>query len=245
MSENSPLCESVGRNRLSPGSTSAQMEALADDINDPFSLSSVEKVAGIVAARSVTNYQEEVLDYISEWAKIVTTIVDSELDTFDRLEEQLYHYEVKVDRLRKKFKGKKNIELSRHEKKLRDAREERKEQLKKVCFILKAILEDSWRDFRPLVMQTLTWEMRRVSGELDTYGTLLPKMLDKMKRSIKNYKYPSSSQLNNGSRTRELTKQTIDNMKLEYQINYLEEILKGEWSTREEITLKLKESVFM
>lgn len=210
-----------------------------DGFDTPKSMSSVEKLAGVYAANSAEDYQQQVIDYIIEWTKTVTAKVDAELEALDRFEEALNHYEVKVDDLRNKSKGKESSRLARNEKKLKDAGERRNDQLEKACSLLKAIAENSWKDLYPLVEQTMNWETNRLDGEIDTYGMLLPKTLENMRGGIIAGKYTSQPLVHN-SVTAELSNQTRENLKLEYRINNLEEILRGEWSTREEITSKLK-----
>jgi hypothetical protein len=210
-----------------------------DDFDTPKSMTSVEKLAGVYAAKSAADYQQQVIDYIIEWTNTVTAKVDTELEAFDRFEEALYHYEVKVDDLRNKSKGKENARLTRNEQKLKDAGERRNDQLEKVCSLLKAITENSWKDLYPLVEQTMNWETNRLDGDIDTYGMLLPKTLENMRGGFIAGKY-TSQPLVHKPVAAELSNQTRKNLKLEYRINNLEEILRGEWSTREEITLKLK-----
>jgi hypothetical protein len=239
ISEETPLYESVGSNNIPATTSLAQGKALVDDFDTPKSMSSVETLAGIYAANSAADFQQQVIDYIIEWTKTVTTKVDAELEAFDRFEEILYHYEIKVAGLRNKSKRKENVRLARNEKKLKDAGERRNDQLEKACSLLKAITENSWKDLYPLVEQTMNWETNRLDGEIDTYGMLLPKTLEDMRGGMIAGKCTSQQLVHKPVRV-ELSKQTRENLKLEYRINNLEEILRGEWSTREEITLKLK-----
>lgn len=222
-------------------STADDVKALVTDRDGPISLLSVERLAGVCAASSAEGYQEQVLKYITGWTKTVSSIVDAELEVFDRLEEVLYHYEVKVDELRNKSKGKETPKLARNETKLRNAGERRNVQLKRVCSLLKEIAENSWRDLYPLVNQTIIWETNRLDGEIDTYGELLPQTLEGMREGIKAKDH--AAPVPHESIASELSNQKRCNLKLEYRINCLEGILRNEWSTREDITLKLKDSL--
>jgi vacuolar-type H+-ATPase subunit I/STV1 len=79
----------------------------------------------------VADYQQHVMDYVTEWEQVVKPRIDKELSNVRKLQQDRLHYEKKVDTLRRKVnqaeqKGKEVPEeklerLQRNEQKLKDS----------------------------------------------------------------------------------------------------------------------------
>lgn len=201
-------------------------------------MASVVALSKIFSDESSMEYQRAILDYLSAWTQAVTSKVEAELQTYDQLEETLYHYEVKVDDLRAKSKGKTSTKLTRNYKKLAAAGQRRDEQLEKACYLLKAVVDNSWKDLFPLIEQTISWETDRRDGQIDTVGMMLPTTMASMKDNImtgKTLPTPDRESLE-----AEIIAHTRENRKLQYRINKLEAILcSDDWSHKKDVKAML------
>ena len=243
MTNGTPLHLDIGENDIPETADISYARAQAEDLTIDRSMASVVALARIHSSRSVTEYQQQILAYVTTWTEAVTSKVENELQAYDKLEETLYHYEVKVDDLRAKSKGNTSTKLTRNYKKLAIAGQKRDEQLHKVCYLLKAVVENSWKDLFPLIEQTMVWETNRRDGQVDTIGMMLPKTMYNMKENIlsgKTMPVPDRESLE-----AELSTQTRENRKLQYRINKLDAILRSdEWSSKDEMISKLIGSRF-
>lgn len=238
MTNGTPLYLNIGKNEIPKSANLSYAQAEVEDTTPPRSMASVHAIARIYSSASCTEFQQQILTYVTAWTEAVTSKVEVELQTYDKLEEMLYHYEVKVDDLRKKSKGKTSTQLTRNYKKLATAGQKRDKQLEKTCYLLKAVVDNSWKDLYPLIEQTMLWETNRRDGQIDTMGMMLPKTMASMKENIKSGKTllgPDQESLE-----AELSTQTRENRKLQYRINKLEAILRSDdWSNKNEMISKL------
>lgn len=238
MTNGTPLHLDIGKNEIPDSANVSYAKAAVNDLITPRSMSSIEAIARIFASDSSKEYQQHILAFVTAWTEAVTSKVEAELQTYDKLEESLYHYEVKVDELRKKSKGPTSSRLTRNYKKLASAGQKRDDQLEKACYLLKAVVENSWKDLYPLIEQTMIWETNRRDGQVDTLGMMLPKTMANMKENIKSgTTLPAPDK---DSLEAELRTQTRENRKLQYRINKLEAILRSDdWSSKNEMISKL------
>lgn len=156
------------------------------------SLASIQQLASIHEKTNAVDYQRHILDYAVEWDEIVTTKIESELAMVKKLQHDRLHYEKKVEVLRKKAvqaeaKGKtisasQEEKLNRNEKKLKDAWQLHEQQAAEACFLIEQVTLHGWKDFYPLVKNTMKWEVNRLGRENVTYGKL-PATLEAMKAS--------------------------------------------------------------
>jgi len=238
MTNGTPLHLDIGKNEIPKSANLSYAKTEVGDLITPRSMSSVEALARIYSSESSSEYQQHILAYVTAWTEAVTSKVEAELQTYDKLEETLYHYEVKVDELRKKSKGITSTKLTRNYKKLAISGQKRDAQLEKACYLLKAVVENSWKDLYPLIEQTMVWETNRRDGQVDTMGMMLPKTMANMKENIKSGKTLSAP--DQESLEAELSTQTRENRKLQYRINKLEAILRSDdWSNKNEMISKL------
>lgn len=156
------------------------------------SLASIQQLATLHEKTNAVDYQRHILDYITEWEEVVTTKIESELAMVKKLQQDRLHYEKKIEGLRKKAvqaenKGKKlsasqEDKLSRNEKKLKDAWQLHEQKAAEACFLIEQVTLHGWKDFYPLVKNTMKWEVNRLGRENVTYGRL-PATLEAMKAS--------------------------------------------------------------
>jgi hypothetical protein len=130
------------------------------------------------AAQAVANdyeYQIHIVEYATEWERIVTERVDDGLKNVRKLEADRRHYERKVDALRKKYnavqsKGKPCPEsqiqkLQRNEDKLREAFTVHEREAGKLCALIEAVTHSGYMDLYPLVKNYMKWEVNRIGRE--------------------------------------------------------------------------------
>lgn len=232
------MYESVGDNENSaPPSSIANAKKMAKDSENVRSLLSLEQLASVFETSDAIAFQNQVLNYIIEWEEILTAKVDAELDIFRSFEEEMFHYETKVEALKKKGPSNK---LDRNEEKLKAVTKLYEGQQEIVTILLQGVAENSWKDLYPLLQKTINWEANCFDGAMTTYGTLIPPTLEDMNKRVENElakSIPDPEEI----LVDELAKQKLENAKLESQINRIEAILKGKWNTRSDIVLLLKQ----
>jgi hypothetical protein len=146
------------------------------------SLASVHQAVTQNAINGARQYQEKIINYAKEWEQTVTTRVDDGSKKTNELYQRLIHYQNKIDALRKKVNAvedtgkespaKLNQKLTRNEAKVKKAWEFYEASASTLCNLLEEVTKGGWKDLHPLVMAALQWEVDRVAGEQDTYGTL-------------------------------------------------------------------------
>ena len=120
----------------------------------------------------------------------VSKMIKQELLMVKKLQKDRTHYEKKVESLRKgilkketsgkEIKDAEHEKLSRNEKKLKDAWQIHEQKAGEVCFLIEQITIHGWKDFYPLVKNTMKWEVNRLGRENLTYGRL-PETLEALK----------------------------------------------------------------
>ena len=154
------------------------------------SLTTLQKLASMHSKTNEIDYQLHVLDYVTEWEEVVSKMIKQELLMVKKLQKDRTHYERKVESLRKgilkketsgkEIKDAEHEKLSRNEKKLKDAWQIHEQKAGEVCFLIEQITIHGWKDFYPLVKNTMKWEVNRLGRENLTYGRL-PETLEALK----------------------------------------------------------------
>lgn len=156
------------------------------------SLAALQQRAVNHSKENVMDYQQHVLDYVKEWEEIVTKMIKQELVIVKKLHRDRLHYEKKVEGLHRnavkaESKGK-DLKLAeqerivRNEQKLKDSFQLDEQKASQVCFLIEQVTIDGWKDFYPLVKNTMKFEVNRLGRENSTYGQMLG-TLDAMKSS--------------------------------------------------------------
>jgi len=166
---------------------------VADDLGAR-SLASLQQMAGLHVKLNLKDYQEHIVDYITEWEQVITTKADRGLKDVKKLHSTRTHYESKVEGLRRRVNQLETKEkevppalvekLARNETKLDVAWKAHEQQASLLCVLLKEITEQGWRDAYPLLRNAMKWEVNRLGRENITYGKL-PGTLDAMKAAMK------------------------------------------------------------
>lgn len=134
------------------------------------------------------DFQEKVIDYVTEWEAILTKKIETEVKYTQKLNKNLKHYEMKLEKLRKTVaakeeKGKPTPQmtekLERNEEKLKETHAEYELTATKTCHLLEEATKMGWKDFHPLVKEMLGWENRRASEEQDLF-----KLTDDIKNKV-------------------------------------------------------------
>jgi hypothetical protein len=160
------------------------------------SMASLQQLHNIHEKLNVDDYQQHVLGYVLEWEQVITTRIDKELANVKKLRQDRFHYERKVEILRRKVnqaeqKGKevpeeKLVRLQRNEQKLKDSFELHEQRAGKLCVLLEQVTEQGWQDLYPFVRNAMKWEVNRLGRENVTYGRL-PITLDAMKATFQQH----------------------------------------------------------
>lgn len=148
------------------------------------SLQAIQQLAFAQGHVDAIEFQSHVLDYVTEWEKVVTTRIDYEWKQSKKLAADRGHYENKVEALRKKTnelesKGKVTPsataeKLKRNEEKLKEAFELYERAAGQLCVLIAEATTGGWRDLFPLVQNVMNWEANRVGQEHEIYSKLVP-----------------------------------------------------------------------
>lgn len=127
-------------------------------------------------------YSQFVIDYATEWQRVVVTRCDKALKEAERLRVEVDHYQSKVESLRqsaneKMAKGKQVDQksadkLTRNEEKLIKIKEENKKFSADTCLLVEELTERSWRDLHPLLIKIFQFEMTISTDEAKAMDNL-------------------------------------------------------------------------
>jgi len=197
LSENTPLYNHIGK-PLSDDQVSALQGSgdLTTSEGIETRTKSIMKVAEEIGAGSLMEHQQLAMmqdemnlidyknhnaDYISEWDKVVTKLLDDDVKAVRELSKRKKHYIDKVDRLRaniNKIEGKKETpsekvteRLARNEKKLVDAEAAYKTKASECAIVLSEATDRSWVDFYPVIKNVMKFEINRLGRESSCYGS--------------------------------------------------------------------------
>ena len=207
MSKRSPIYDDIGadvdgatrkdleklrQRHIQPPTTTDNVKELKEDTTGSLSMLGLYKFGDAQASANDNEYQSLVIDYASDWEKIVTERVEAELKHVKKLESDLRHYEHKVDKLRDRSntleeKGKEQSKsetekLQRNEEKLKDAFNAFEREATKTCALIEAATHDGYKDLYPLIKNYMKWEMNRIGREHDMaegMNTILSSLKDK------------------------------------------------------------------
>lgn len=251
LSKETPFHERVGKSLdhdqiLSMSAGEAQQ--LADDVGMK-SFFSTTQIASKHERKTAAEYDEQVLDYITEWDNTVTTRVEKAMMLHKKLEQDVLHYENKVSRLRSKAheseaKGRllstqQAERLNRNEMKLNDAWQIHELECGSLCNLFEEIAQHGWNELYPLVSNTLTCEMDRLQREKSCFGYDLPSILQDLKAIVADGAVSNGRQ---GHLRRELEYKIAENRSLELKVNKLEAAMNGSWTSKAEFFKKLEDS---
>ena len=128
----------------------------------------------------IEKYTEHILNYATEWERILTTRISGHLKQSEKLRVDLDHYAKKVEDLNKTMnktmsKGK-NVDdkgvdkLKRNEQKLVQARAEYDRFVNDLCGFMEEVMDRGWKDLHPLLVK-----MAQFDSTLSNEETLLLK----------------------------------------------------------------------
>jgi hypothetical protein len=240
MSQETPLFVDVGNSHIVETTTQTQIKSLIEDVNPSRSMIAFQRMATIYSSNDTTEFQQEILDHLFKWDNAIAAKVDGELETFDKLEEDLYHYECKVDNLRRQVntgnnKRKLSLKLSRNKGKLQKAASARNGKLQVVCALLKTVTDNSWKDLLHIVEKTMAEETHRFEEEMATVRELMPPTLEHSDKAIE-YVLSNPALMVNHEETKAVLK---DESLVESKIETLSEASKD----TEELAAELKQQV--
>lgn len=183
MSVNSPLEDAVAAKKVVLGESLVTLDA--------------KLIAASENASS--NYQDTIIDYVTEWEAIVSKKVDSEVKYTQKLHKNLKHYEAKLEKLRKQVSSKEEKggkappqmteKLERNEIKLKDTWKEYEETATKTCHLLEEATKMGWKDLHPLIKAMIAFEYKRDTDEHALWGSL-GNIKDKISKVVENHDEP-------------------------------------------------------
>ena len=134
------------------------------------------------AAQAVANdqqYQRHVVDFVTEWERIVTERIESGLKRIRKLASDRRHYVRKIETLRNRansieLKGKARpaaavARLCRNEVKLKQAFAVHENEAGRLCAVMEAVTKDGYKDLYTLVKNYIEWEINRIRRESDIF----------------------------------------------------------------------------
>jgi len=163
------------------------------------SLVTVHQVAAEEAKRDAKLYQENVINYLLEWERIVMTKVDADLEEVHKLHERLNHYQGKIEKIRKrvnmmedklKITPKKLQEkLERNENKLEQAWKDHEKKASTTCNLLEEVTKRGWKDLYPVLKASMQWESDHAAHEYDVFA-LLPNVQNELTFAFREHDKP-------------------------------------------------------
>lgn len=125
---------------------------------------------------------KELVEYVTDWADIVSHHVSTKYNDYHKLRQSLNHYNRKMEALlaeeqRLKEKGKamkpKQIEkLERNEDKLDSARDTHDEAGESLCMFIDEVVHRSWKDAYPLLQKTIDFECDFEASRAEIFAKL-------------------------------------------------------------------------
>ena len=127
-------------------------------------------------------YQVKIVDYCREWERVVTSRVDAGIKETKKLQKELMHYLKKLERLRrivnrkeesgKSVSTKLKEKLARNEMKLQSAWKSHERSASMLCNLLEQVTRRGWKDFAPLVLNFIQFEVDHASGTFVAFSRL-------------------------------------------------------------------------
>eukprot|EP00980_Cylindrotheca_fusiformis_P011340 scaffold2619_cov129-Cylindrotheca_fusiformis.AAC.18 len=252
LAKDSPLqehvCKMLDNNQIS-SMTAVEAQRLADDIGIR-SCFSVYQIASKHEKEMAPDFDELVLDVLTEWDSTVTARVEKAMKLHKKLEQDVLHYENKLSKLRNKAqeteaKGremspKQSDRLNRNEKKLNDAWQLHELESGAICNLFEEIAEYGWNELFPVVKSSIDYEITRMKRENSCFGYDLPLILSDLKDSVAGAPATNARTLNIQG---QLENERVENRNLEIKVNKAEAALHGSWNSKEELLKELEDSI--
>ena len=139
-----------------------------DDIK--YSYASVHVAAHKVAKLYADQYNNQILHYIEEWERVISSRIQGRIMQFNKLRFDLNHYERKLDGLRTKKERentrkksqaspKASERFDRNELKLSGSREACDAYGESLLLLIDETTERAWRDFYPLLLRSMQFDI--------------------------------------------------------------------------------------
>jgi glutathione S-transferase len=154
------------------------------------SLAAVQELASMYQVKNAQEYQQQIVDYISDWETTASAQVEEKVSILPKLRDKREHYESKVESIRAKIQklqtSEKSIpkatqgKLERTEEKLSEALGAHEDAASKACFSLDQVMRFAWKDLYPLVNKMIKWELNKLGREETLYGKFLPDMVEQL-----------------------------------------------------------------
>eukprot|EP00578_Thalassiosira_sp_NH16_P029035 CAMPEP_0181097866 /NCGR_PEP_ID=MMETSP1071-20121207/11801_1 /TAXON_ID=35127 /ORGANISM="Thalassiosira sp., Strain NH16" /LENGTH=591 /DNA_ID=CAMNT_0023180383 /DNA_START=198 /DNA_END=1973 /DNA_ORIENTATION=- len=138
-----------------------------------------------------TKHKEHILDYATEWERILSTRIVGHLKQSEKLRVDLDHYGKKVEDMHKTMnktmsKGKsvddKGVDrLKRNEQKLVQARQEYDRFVNDLCGFMEEVMDRGWKDLHPLLVKMAQFDSTLSNEEASLLGGSMKGVAEQMK----------------------------------------------------------------
>mmetsp|Transcript_12994 Transcript_12994/g.27520 ORF Transcript_12994/g.27520 Transcript_12994/m.27520 type:complete len:308 (+) Transcript_12994:190-1113(+) len=173
ISEKSPIYVYAGAPQ--PAIMTADDDIPEDEGETTVSYASVHSVLASRHEMYTERYLHFVVEYASEWEKVVVTKITASLKKAEHLRLDLDHYQSKVDGMQQSIRnavdrGKpvdpnQSERLRRNEDKLAKARDEYETFVSALCVLLEEVTDSCWKDLQPLLIKIIQFEFTLNSDE--------------------------------------------------------------------------------
>ena len=150
--------------------------------NTVCSFASVHDEVSAKAKSYAGKYQQFVLEYATEWEKIIRTRIDNGLKKAEEMRIELDHYQKKTESLRlaanqamakgKSVASSQQEKLTRNEEKLISSKQNYNRVATDLCILMEEVTERSWRDLHPLLVKCAQFDMTLANDEAKALSTL-------------------------------------------------------------------------
>lgn len=150
--------------------------------NTVCSYASVHDEVSAKAKSYAGKYQQFVLEYATEWEKIIRTRIDNGLKKAEEMRKELDHYQKKTESLRlaanqamakgKSVASSQQEKLTRNEEKLIASKQNYNRVATDLCILMEEVTERSWRDLHPLLVKCAQFDMTLANDESKALSNL-------------------------------------------------------------------------
>jgi hypothetical protein len=163
LAQNTPFAEMIGKPATKKKNGAGEDTTTVADGDATSDYISIHQSFAAQAKQSSVNYGTMVLDVVVQWESAVTSRINADLKTEEKLRLKIGRYQGKVDALRQKIdltvsKGKTpkddvNEKLSRDTHKLNESREQYHDFVVNLCTLMDEVVHRSWRDLQPVLLE--------------------------------------------------------------------------------------------
>jgi hypothetical protein len=130
-------------------------------------------------ATHLAEFQDEMINYVTDWESTVTTRIATELRHVDKLFKEFVRYHNKLEALKASAEKKKAVKdadlarITRNESKLRTAKKEYRRNLVSVTLLTEEVTERGWKDLVPLMIKMIDYDVESSNKTVELFNKLI------------------------------------------------------------------------